>query len=172
MPTINFAEIKSKTKDAVRSSLFKEFILFSFSTFLVQGSRFTVSVIAAKNLGLSTWGIWQLLYLILAYSSIFHLGITNGMNREIPILSGREDDQTINTIRSISFGTVLLAGIIAGAAIFGSSKLIEEGQIHIPLKFMILLLMPYLIYAYLEVYLRSSGWFNHMSQQQFFFSSH
>lgn len=170
MPSIKFAEIKSKTKDAVRSTLFKEFILFSFSTFLVQGSRFTVSVIAAKNLGPSTWGIWQLLYLILAYSSIFHLGITNGMNREIPILSGREDDQTINTIRSISFGTVLLAGIIAGAAIFGSSKLIEDGQIHIPLKFMILLLVAYLIYTYLEVYLRSSGWFNHMSQQQIFFS--
>ena len=50
--------------------------------------RFIVALIAARKLGPATWGTWQLLYLILAYSSFIHLGVINGMNREIPVLNG------------------------------------------------------------------------------------
>ena len=50
--------------------------------------RFIVALIAARKLGPATWGTWQLLYLILAYSSFIPLGVINGMNREIPVLNG------------------------------------------------------------------------------------
>ena len=130
--------------------------------------RFTVALIAAKKLGPATWGIWQLLYLILAYSSFIHLGVINGMNREIPVLNGRGDQKSVRLIRSVSLGSVLVSSIMAGFAIFIFGLAADEVSATVPLRWMPMLLIIYLLHRYLEVYLRSDKLFGQVSLQQLF----
>ena len=128
--------------------------------------RFVVALIAAKKLGPATWGIWQLLYLILAYSSFIHLGVINGMNREIPVLNGRGDQQSASLIRAVSLGFVLASSMLAGLAIFIFALSIDTMTAAVPLRWMPMLLIMYLLHRYLEVYLRSDKLFGHVSLQQ------
>lgn len=161
---------KSTVNDLLASTLFGEFVLFSFSTFLLQGSRFGVSLIAAKKLGPETWGVWQLLSLIIAYSNIIHLGVTNGMNRNIPLFRGKGDEERVFLIRGVSLGIVLIGVSVAGCAIFIFSLMVDNSQFSTLLKYMILLLAVYQIHYYFQVSLRSYSLFHHMSVQQIFFS--
>lgn len=131
--------------------------------------RFTVALIAAKKLGPATWGIWQLLYLILAYSSFIHLGVINGMNREIPVLNGRGDQKSVRLIKSVSLGSVLVSSIMAGFSIFIFALATNEVPATVPLRWMPMLLIVYLLHRYLEVYLRSDKLFGQVSLQQLFF---
>ena len=163
--------LKHIFSDFISSLLFKEFVLFSFSTVFMQTARFLVALIAAKKLGPATWGIWQLLFLILTYGSFIHLGAINGMNREIPIYKGRGDKKKIGLIREVALGTVLLSSLIAGLVIFIMALLIEAEAFRAPLKWMPPLLAVYLLHNYLQVYLRSDKLFNYVSMQQLFFAA-
>ena len=130
--------------------------------------RFIVALIAARKLGPATWGTWQLLYLILAYSSFIHLGVINGMNREIPVLNGRGDQNSVNLIRAVSLGTVSVSSIMAGFVIFIFALTTDAITATVPLRWMPMLLIIYLLHRYLEVYLRSDKSFGHVSLQQLF----
>lgn len=152
------------------SPMSKEFILYASSTVLVQVTRFGVSLFAAKTVGLSAWGVWQMLYLLLAYSSIFHLGITSGMNREIPLLSGRGDHHKIDEIKGVTFGTVLLVCLATSILIFASSFLLTGFVSTSVMRVMALLFTTYVVYNFIEVYLRSSALFIELSKQRFIFS--
>jgi O-antigen/teichoic acid export membrane protein len=135
---------------------------------LLQAARFTVALIAAKKLGPVTWGVWQLLYLILAYSSFIHLGVINGMNREIPVLNGSGDQKSVRLIRSVVLGSVLASSLMAGLVIFVFAFSIDAVPAAGPLRWMPMLLVVYLLHRYLEVYLRSDKLFGHVSLQQLF----
>lgn len=168
MLSITSNSLKSTCADFIGSLLFKEFLLFSFSTVVLQASRFLVALVAAKQLGPTTWGIWQLLLLILTYGSFIHLGTINGMNREIPIFKGKMDIKKIDTIREVTFGAVLTGSIIAGLVIYAIALTTDAEGIFMPLKWMPPLLAAYMLYMYLQVYLKSDKLFSHVSMQQFF----
>jgi len=152
------------------SHLFKEFLLFSSSTFFLQTARFGVALIAAKKLGPATWGVWQLLYLILAYSSFIHLGVINGMNKEIPILNGRGDQKSVSLIKAISLGSVLVSSIMAGLVIFIIALTTDTVPAAVQLRWMPILLIVYLLHQYLDAYLRSDKLFRYASMQKLFFT--
>ncbi len=150
----------------IGTHLFREFLLVSSSTIFLQATRFVVALIAAKKLGPETWGVWQLLYLILAYSSFIHLGVINGMNREIPVLNGRGDQKNASMIRAVSLGSVLASSMMAGLVIFIFALTIDTMTAAVSLRWMPMLLIIYLLHRYLEVYLRSDKLFGHVSLQQ------
>jgi O-antigen/teichoic acid export membrane protein len=79
---------KTQNLSSLESSLFiKEFLLFGLSSILYQGSRFVVNLGVAKILGPSTYGLWNMLNLILLYGSVIHLGVINAMNRDVPLFN-------------------------------------------------------------------------------------
>ena len=160
--------LKPISNNFIDFHLFKEFLLYSFSTVFLQAARFFVALIAAKKLGPTSLGVWQLLYLILAYSSFIHMGVINGMNREIPVLNGRGDQKKIRLVRSVSLAFVLVSALIAGLAIFICTLTIDMVPATVPLRWMPMLLIIYLLYRYLEVYLRSDKLFSQVSFQQLF----
>jgi O-antigen/teichoic acid export membrane protein len=148
----------------------REFLLFGFATFFFQSTRFGVSLLAANMVGPLAWGTWQLLYLILAYSSILHLGITNGMLREIPILTGEGDNQRAQTVASVTIGIVIIVCLTCSSFLFLGSFLDSLPISASYIRGIALILPIYLLHNYFEVYLRSSDLFVVLSKQRIFFS--
>lgn len=157
-------------KRLMDSPMSREFVVFSTTTLLSQGTRFGISIFAAKTLGPSIWGIWQLLYLILAYSSLSHLGITNAMNREVPLLSGKGEMQKVREVEAVTMGSVLIASLIAGSLLLFVSFFASGSVPTSSMLCMVFLFVSYTTYNYFEVYLRANGLFFEMSRQQLFFS--
>jgi len=153
-----------------RTLFFKEFILFSTSSVIYQGSRFLVSLVAAKLLGPTTFGLWNILNLIIIYSCVIHLGTVNAMNRDVPLFKGKGDFQKVDEIRQETLGFMSLSTLLASAAIAIGSFFIKDSTLRTSLQFMALLLLFTQIYNYLQVYLKSDKRFNKQSCQQFAFA--
>ena len=156
---------------SLKSSLFvREFLLFASSTILYQGSRFVVNLGAARILGPTTFGLWNMLNLILAYSSVIHLGIINGMNRDVPHFKGKGDLRKVREIRQVTLGFMSLSTFVASIGIAVVALFIENLSLRASLQFTGLLLLCTQIYSYLQIYLKSDRRFNQMSYQQFAFA--
>jgi O-antigen/teichoic acid export membrane protein len=170
MTTKIYKSLIGLVKALIDSPMSKEFIFYASSTAFVQVARFGISLFAAKTVGLSVWGVWQLLYLLLAYSSFFHLGIINGMNREIPLLSGRGYSDKIDEVKGVTLGTVLLVCLAISILIFALSFLLTGFVSASVMRALALLFTTYVVYNFIEVYLRSSALFIELSKQRYIFS--
>lgn len=154
-----------------RSGLFKELVLFVFSTISYQGSRFAVGLIAASFLGPQVYGLWTALSLILVYGGVTGLGIPNAMNRDVPFLKGRKDLQGAEKIRRVAWGAILCTSLASGVVliIIASFPSIPS-SLKFPLRWLAMLLVASQLYGYLQFYLKSNLLFASMSYQQFIFS--
>src|SRR5690606_2490260 len=84
----------------------------------------------AGILGPSIWGAWYLLNLVLRYGSLVHLGVTNGMNRELPAALGRGSEREASHVQRASLGFVLAAfSIAAGVTLLGNTLLPQPFQL-------------------------------------------
>jgi O-antigen/teichoic acid export membrane protein len=80
---------------------------YGTSVLLLQGLRFAVSILCARSLAPADWGLWTLLNTVLAYSFIADLGVSNAMNRDIPMFRGRRDLARVASIANLSRSFVL-----------------------------------------------------------------
>lgn len=134
------ATIKTQGFISVKNSLFvREFLLFSSSTILYQGSRFLTALGAAKILGPGIYGLWNMLNLILTYGRLAHLGVINAMNRDVPLFKGKRDFQKVEEIRRASLGFMSLSTIVATAGIAVSALFVENSMLRSSLQVMTLL---------------------------------
>ena len=157
---------------SIKNSLFvREFLLFSSSTILYQGSRFLTALGAAKILGPGVYGLWNMLNLILIYGSFAHLGVINAMNRDVPLFKGKRDFQRVEEIRWASLGFMFVSTIVAGAGIAVSALFVENSVLRSSLQVMVLLFLCTQMYSYLQVYLKSDKRFYQMSYQQCVFAA-
>ena len=165
---IGFQKINWK---AFKTSLFvKEFMLFVTSNIVHRGSQFVVSIVAAYILGPATYGLWNMLNLILLYSSFIHLGVINAMNRDVPLFKGKGNLQKVEKIRKVCMGFMCIATLVVSAVMVVVALFIENLSIRFSLLLMVLLFLCNQLYNYLEVYLKSDRRFKQMSYQQFMFA--
>lgn len=157
-------------KKLLRNSLFKEFSFYSSSTLIYQLSRVLVELVAAKILGPTLWGIWYLLNLTIAYRGVFNLGITNGMNREVPINLGKDNEQKAKQIENISFSTVLISAALASVIILLSAFFIENPNLKKALLWLIPLFVVTQFYYLVNASLKANSLFHYISRKQFIFS--
>jgi len=166
------ATIKTQGFISIKNSLFvREFLLFSSSTILYQGSRFLTALGAAKILGPGVYGLWNMLNLILTYGRLAHLGVINAMNRDVPLFKGKRDFQRVEEIRRASLGFMSLSTIVATAGIAVSALFVKNSMLRSSLQVMALLFLCTQMYVYLQVYLRSDKRFYQMSYQQYVFAA-
>lgn len=96
----------------------REFLWFGGSTIVYQGSRFAFSLAAARSLNAADFTAWALVVALLAYAPAVLLGVSNGMSRELPILSGRGELRSMDRVLSatwVATGIALAAlAVIAG----------------------------------------------------------
>jgi len=134
------ATIKTQGFISIKNSLFvREFLLFSSSTILYQGSRFLTALGAAKILGPGVYGLWNMLNLILTYGRLAHLGVINAMNRDVPLFKGKRDFQRVEEIRRASLGFMSLSTIVATAGIAVSALFVKNSMLRSSLQVMALL---------------------------------
>ena len=155
---------------ARRSPFLKEFVLFTVSTVALQASRFGVNLIAARQLGPETFGFWYILNLALAYGGLAHLGVVNGMNRDVPVFRGRGDAAKVQLIQSVTVAVLLVTTAVSGVALFVGLALWEGGAPRPALLALAALFVVTQPYLFLQMYLKSDGRFTHLSFQQLAFA--
>lgn len=157
-------------KKIFSNSLFKEFSFYSSSTLVYQLSRVLVELTAAKILGPSLWGIWYLLNLTIAYRGVFNLGITNGMNREVPINLGQSDEKKARKIENVTFSTVLVSAVLVSIILLLASVYIQDNNLSIALLWLIPLFVVTQFYYLVNASLKANSLFDYISKKQFIFS--
>jgi O-antigen/teichoic acid export membrane protein len=66
------------------------------------------SFIIAGGLGPSLFGLWNILMLIFTYNSYADLGMVNGMNKEVPYLRGKGNNELAEKIKNTTFWAVFI----------------------------------------------------------------
>jgi len=144
-----------------------ELVTYAGTTILVQGSRFVVSLVAAKLLGPFSFGIWNAVSSVLVYGQSAHVGVLNGMNREVPFHSGRGDAAKVAQVRRVGLTVGLVSAFLAGLATLGISRLPTWGPaVSAALAATAVLLVVQQLYQYLQFALKSSIRFDLMSRLQ------
>jgi O-antigen/teichoic acid export membrane protein len=152
-------------------SLTGEFLLFSASTLTYQLSRLVVSLVVARWVGPDEFGVWNALNLILLYGIWVSLGISNGMNRNVPFLMGQDNKLKAEQIAALSFWFVFFSSLVAGILVFLASF-----SPQVPLQYrqslagMGVLFVFWQLYQYFQMRLKSYMRFNLMSLQQLTFA--
>ena len=163
---MNRAALAARMRTLAASRFAREFVHFTGSTLLLQASRLLVSLAAAAQLGPERWGYWFLLNLMLTYGSVFHLGATNGMNREVPIHRGRGDASRVEEVQGVAFAGVVVGAAFGAAALLAATALPAASVLRVALPSMAVLFTVTQVYAYLQARLKSEARFRAMSVQQ------
>jgi len=74
----------------MKEKIIKDTVIYSGSTFFAKMLGFGRSIIVARFLGPSLYGLWSALSIILEYSRYANLGVLNAMNREVPFYRGKK----------------------------------------------------------------------------------
>jgi O-antigen/teichoic acid export membrane protein len=105
------------------SSLAAEFALFAVSVAIFQGSRLLLNMVGAAELSASDFNTWVLVLTALGYAPFLLVGITNGMNRVIPVLLGKNLGAEAERAEQAAWvvvlwvaGTLLVAGLFSALA--------------------------------------------------------
>ncbi|MFC1628322.1 oligosaccharide flippase family protein [Gemmatimonadota bacterium] len=146
-----------------------EFLVFAASTVLLQASRFSVNLYSARLLGPDIWGSWNILNLMLVYIGVFHLGLINAMNREVPFYRGMGDGDRVRLVESVTLGVVLVSSVVVGAGVM-LGTLLADDALRGPLSALAPLLAVSLFSIYLQTSLKSNNRFHRMSYQQLVFA--
>ena len=148
-----------------------EFILFSASTLVYQASRLGVSLAVARWAGPDEFGVWNALNLLLLYGVLVSLGVPNGMNRDVPLLTGKGERDKAEQVANFSFLFVLFSSLVAslGVSLIAMSGFVSA-EYRPALFWMGLLFFSWQIYQYFQWHLKCHIQFHFMSMQQFAFA--
>ena len=150
--------------------MMREFLIFAAATIVLQASRFGVNLYSAKQLGPHVWSDWMVLNLALAYIGLFHLGLINAMNREVPFYRGREEEERVEEIESVTLGVVLLSGLSVAVLFLLGSAVTGDGTVRGALAALAPLLAVSLFSIYLQTSLKADQRFDRLSVQQLVFA--
>ena len=92
---------------------------FVTGTVIYQAGRLVLSIVAARILGPEAFGDWVLVMLVVVYLNAAGLGITNGLGRQLPFLSGAGELHEARHVASVATGATVVSGL--GAALLGAA---------------------------------------------------
>src|SRR5699024_2325706 len=73
---------------------------------------FIVGILTRNILGPDQYGIWVTISLIFTFSPLFHLGILNAMNREVPFYQAKNDEERVSKIRGSVFTYIIIISVL------------------------------------------------------------
>ena len=157
----------------MKDRIIKYNLLYSFSTFLAKIFGFIRSIIVARFLGPSLYGLWNALSIILEYSRYSNLGVINAMNREVPFYRGKGDAVKVSQIRNIGFSMAVLPSSIMGLALILIS-LFMVGRVGtewvVTLRVIAILVLMKQLYDFFQLLFRSNNDFSFLSKVLLLFS--
>ena len=147
-----FARLRHLKRDA----LFREFLGFGSTSVFVQVSRVATGLVAASLLGPAVWGSWYLLNLIIAYGALTHLGVLNGMNREVPSALGRGDPEEAVAMRRVALATVLVTTTGVAATLLVTAVFLPSTVSLRELALVLVLLVAHQAFGYATMCLKAT----------------
>ncbi len=102
-----------------RGAILKDMLVHSSSTILVVNITLVLAVFTRRMLGPEAFGVWAILQVVLKYASYGNLGVFGGMYRQIPMLRGAGQLESVKRVKNtaLTFGlaTSSLAACVLGA---------------------------------------------------------
>jgi O-antigen/teichoic acid export membrane protein len=145
---------------------FRDFFWLSIGVGFYSLVVFLVNLYTAKILGPKIFGIWNFISLFVIYGSFLHLGVINGLGREIPYYIGKNRYDLVEKVKVISFYFVVFISIcffcIVNITCIFYNKSIEIKNY---LFLISILFFSKEIQDYVRIYLRSNLNFKKMGQQ-------
>ena len=106
-----------------------EFILYAGSTATMQASKLITTLLVAKMLGPTTTGWWNSIQPFLVYGVMLHFGVLNGMNRDVPYLTGKGQAERAEYIRRVSWGIALLSAGFSCVLVVAASLFVRDNPL-------------------------------------------
>lgn len=94
------------------SANYLNFAWFSSSTLALRVVAVGSSLVLLRFVPPDKMGIWQTLVAMQVFADIAGLGITNGLNRELPFALGRNDTTAANELASTALAYAILSGTL------------------------------------------------------------
>ena len=129
--------------------------------------KFSTEMVAARKLGPEDYGIWSIMFLITTYATNLHLGIINGLGRDIPFYLGQRNNDLIKQIKCVGIKVILATILIFAFFIFAYIHFLNRNQRH-ENAFILLIayFIGYQLHQYTQYVLRAELKFNKASGQQ------
>ena len=121
-------------------SALKNISYFIASAVLSKPLGFLLSIILARSLGPSTFGIWITLLLIVSYSPILALGTVETLLKQVPYFLGRREGTRVHEVEDSVMACILIASaaVVLIAAI--SLLILPSSIMGVPLSLLIMLI--------------------------------
>ncbi len=101
----------SRPPDSETKGILKDASLFSGATYFSQIMCYLRGFLNARFLNPAGYGLWSAFNIFIGYGDFSHLGVLQGMNREIAYVYKKDRDAT-EKIRNASFSLVLINSLI------------------------------------------------------------
>lgn len=137
---------------------------FAVSLLAMQGSRFLVSALGARDLGATSYGYWNLFSLVLLYGLYLQLGALNGMGRDVPYFRGKGEAARAEHLVGVAWSVALISGVIGAALILGAS--LWYAELRAPLQALAVTLLVQVVFQYFQFLLRAQMRFAILNWQQ------
>jgi len=149
----------------VREQVVEHVAKFSLAALVGGIGSFFSNYFAALLLGPTVWGTWQGAKLVLQYGVNLHLGVQNGMHREIPILRGKKESGQQATIIDVSFTFSFVIALIVSLGILFSTFIITMGpELRVSLRFIAIMVFLQYIYSFYGYLFRAYSEFDIVSR--------
>ena len=149
----------------VREQVVEHVAKFSLASLVGGMGSFFSNYFAALLLGPMVWGTWQGAKLVLQYGVNLHLGVQNGMHREIPILRGKKESGQQATIIDVCFTFSFVIALIVSLGILFSTFIITMGpELRISLRFIAIMVFLQYISGFYGSLFRATNEFDIVSK--------
>ena len=109
-----------------KTTLGRDVRLVASATLVSAAARALAALVAARYVPPAGLGLYAAIMLLPTYGSYLHLGVLDGLQRDIPIRTGQGDAQGVTRIAATAQAWVILvASLLAAAILVGGSRLID-----------------------------------------------
>jgi len=115
--------IDNKSK---KVEMMQDISIFSVSSYFANIAYFLRGFLNASIVGPSMYGLWAGLNIILSFGFYAHMGVLQGMSREIPYNLGKGDERKADVVRANAFGFCIITSIIIAILIVICSLFFRE----------------------------------------------
>lgn len=146
------------SNNSSRQKIIKDSSHYVGSTVLGQVFSLLRAVLMPVFFNPSQLGIWNLLNLILSYCPHAQLGLTNGMNKEIPMLKGVGNEQEAKNVKDSIFWINLLLSSLAMIGLLIASFFVSH-ELAWPFRILAIVVLIQMTYYFYFSLLRANSQF-------------
>lgn len=157
----------------MKHKIIKNTLVYSSANFFARIFGFLRSIIVARFLGPSFYGMWNALSIILEYNRYSALGVMNAMNREIPFFRGKGDNSKVEDIRNAGFSMACIPSLVVGLVLALISIFMmphAQKEWIMALRAIAILVFARQVYEFFTLLLRSDNRFLYLSRLQILFA--